>query len=90
MGKIIRTVILVLNLPIYYFVFMKFFKSKEEIMDAFKYYFQLDIISVARGEMLKDMKLTQKVGMCLLICILIFVFEDFIISHLFEYLGFNY
>lgn len=90
MGKSMRTILLLVNLPIYYFVFKKIFESKDEFLDAIKYYFQPDMLSTAKGELPKDMKASQKIGMFLLICILIFAFEDFVLSKFFIYIGVNY
>lgn len=90
MGKTIRTVLLFINLPIYYLVFKRMYKSTDEFLEALRYYFQPDMLSTAKGELFKDMKSSRKIGMFILVCIAIIAFEDFLLSRVFEYLGVLY
>ena len=80
MTKTIRGILLIANLPIYYLVFKQAFHTKEEFLEALKYYFQPDLLSTVKGETLDDMKYSQKLAMCLFVCVLIFAFEDHILS----------
>lgn len=66
MTKTIRGILLIANLPIYYLVFKQAFHTKEEFLEALKYYFQPDLLSTVKGETLEDMKYSQKLAMWLL------------------------
>jgi len=90
MGENTRSILLIVDIPIYYFIFKKIFKSKDEFFGALKYYFRPNLISVAKGEYFKDRENERKIGKFLAICILIFLVEEVVLSKILIYFGLNY
>ncbi len=68
MNKTLFTILVILNIPSYYFIGKLFYKSKEDFFEAIRFWFTPDIISLFRGELLDDFWEGIKLGFFLTVC----------------------
>lgn len=83
MNGIVVLVLLVLNIPVYKFLFKFFFDDIDEFYECLRYLFTPDIISLFRREYWKDHRHEFKLGIYIFCCASIVGFEYLIISGIF-------
>lgn len=76
-------IFMILNSPIYWWLFRRFFKTKDEFKESLYYLFRWDMISLFKGEYWEDFQEEMKIKLFLALCFLIvvielLVFKDFI------------
>lgn len=77
-------VLLLLNIPIYKFIFRIFFEDEGDYNESIRHTFTPNIISLFRGEYWKDRINTARLQFYILICVGIVVLEYFILNKLID------
>ncbi len=88
MELVLVVVLLIINIPIYKIVFNLMFDSTEDFYESLRYVFTPDIISLFRGEYVKDWFGEMKFQFFILICGGAIFLEYAIISGLIRTIGF--
>lgn len=78
-------VLLLLNIPIYKFIFRIFFEDEIDYNESIRHTFTPNIISLFRGEYWKDRINTARLQFYILICVGIVVLEYFILNKLIDF-----
>ncbi len=78
-------ILIILNIPIFRYLFKLFFVDKDDFNESLYYLFRFDIISIFRGEFLEDIKAELKIKIYFGLCIILIVAEGFILYKIFEY-----
>ncbi|MBE1445259.1 hypothetical protein [Paenibacillus sp. OAS669] len=81
---LIIIVLLVINYPLYRFLFSLFFYDEDEFEQSVKYSFTPNFISFFRGEYWKDKFSTMRLQAYSITCILLVVIEFAIIHYILE------
>ena len=80
MNGIIIFVLIIINVPIFKFIYKLSFINNDDFKKSVKYSFTPDIISLFRGEYWKDRFGEAKIGFFILACVLVVILEVFIIQ----------
>ncbi len=87
MQIIIVIVLGILNIPIYRWSFKRIFGSKEVFYECLKYDFTPDFISLFRGELLKDMAAEYRLSGFVLLNVIVFMTEYYLVTRLLGAIG---
>ncbi|NMO97025.1 hypothetical protein HII30_14760 [Paenibacillus lemnae] len=79
----ILIMLMILNLPVYRFLYRLLFINRDDLNESIKYTFTPDIISLFRGRYIKDWIGETKLTFFLFICGLITVLEFALVHNLF-------
>lgn len=86
--KILILIVLgILNIPVYKWSFKKIFGSKEVFYECLKYDFTPDLISLFRGELLKDMAAEYRLSGFILLNVIVFMTEYFLLNGILSLIG---
>ncbi|SCZ03340.1 hypothetical protein [Alkaliphilus peptidifermentans] len=85
MEAIIIVVLILLNIPIFKFLFNGFFPNREDFNEAVRYTFTPDIISLFRGEYWKDRLAQMKLSFFIITCIAVISMEFAIVKSIIEF-----
>lgn len=77
-------ILIILNIPVYKWIFKQFFKSGDEFAEAIKYNFTPDIVSLFKGNYRKDRIAEIKLGAFIMCCILLIGLEYSIINSIYN------
>lgn len=78
-------VLIILNMPLYKYVFKKIFISKEDFQEAVKFTLTPDIFSLFKGRYFSDRIGEYKIGMFIFICCLTIFLEYSILDMIFKF-----
>ncbi|MTI47947.1 hypothetical protein [Sporosalibacterium faouarense] len=84
MNVAIIGILLIINIPIYKFIFKGFFYDIEDFKESLGYIFTPDLFSLFRGKYWQDRMSEMKAGGFIFLCIVITVLEFFLIQYIFE------
>lgn len=81
MGFIIIILVL-LNIPIYKFIFKQIFVDSDDFRESVKYNFTPDLFSLFKGRYMKDKIGEFKLGLFFMACILVIIVEYGLINYI--------
>lgn len=82
--KLWALILIILNIPIYKWLFKKFFPSSGEFSEALNYYFTPDIFSLFKGNYTKDVLAEFKLGAFVFCCIILTALEYGVIKFVYN------
>jgi hypothetical protein len=69
-----------INIPVYMFMFRKFFTTRERFKESLNFYLKPDLVSLSKGEFWEDKLGELKVVLFFAICIVLIIAE-FVMLH---------
>ncbi|MBU5438712.1 hypothetical protein KQI42_11860 [Tissierella sp. MSJ-40] len=80
MSGIIIFALIIINVPIFKFIYKLSFINNDDFKKSVKYSFTPDIVSLFRGEYWKDRFGEAKIGFFIFTCVLVVILEVFILQ----------
>jgi len=78
--EIIIFILLIVNIPVYKFIFKQIFIDTDDALNSIKFSFTPDIFSLFKGRYLKDQLGEFKLGSFIFLCVLVIMIEYSAIS----------
>lgn len=89
MRRTLIIILLIINIPVYIKSFKYVFKSKDEFFESLKYENTSDLVSVFKGDILKDMAAEQRWRNFTFIIGIVLLTEYFLITMVLKIFGVN-
>lgn len=86
MDAAIVVILIVLNIPVYKFIFKAIFKDNEDFRESAKYSFTPDTISLFRGKYWKDKLGEMKISVFIFACIVTVLVEFLILQNVINFI----
>lgn len=77
-------ILIILNIPVYKWIFKQFFKTGDEFAEAVKYNFTPDIVSLFKGNYRKDRIAEFKLGAFVFCCIVLTALEYGVVKFIYN------
>ncbi|WP_053956074.1 hypothetical protein [Inediibacterium massiliense] len=79
MKKVLLLILIIINIPVYKYLFHLFFENMNEFRNCIRYVLTPNIISLIRGEYWKDVCRENQLSLYIICCIVIVACEYFLL-----------
>lgn len=86
MNGVIAIVLLVVNIPVYKFLYKLFFRNEDDFQESVRYTFTPNLYSLFKGEYFKDRMAEARLSFFVVCCVLVVMAQYFMIQAVIDWL----